>query len=422
MPPASRGILILRLVRHASSTRTVRSLPPRPLAAFKEKAKIDLPFSLRIEDDKPNDQPIPTPSPSENEPPPPPPPPPRNPLFAALTSAKARRWLWRLFFLFPPIAFLITEFPLRIVTVRGPSMAPYLNTHSSPELPETSFDRILLQKVAFPSRPSIVLRNPKFQIQRGQIVVFYAPHDPTKWAVKRVVGIPGDRVLPLPGYPGGDEHAVVVPYNHIWVEGDANSRDKTLDSNWYGPISQNLIIGFAKAVWTPWSWPWEWTSAVKWEEHDYPAKKSGRIEEDVVGEAKINPDKVRLSRAFADGTAERELAAMKARKEMLPDMMADKGRLDKMRMIYRHARWELDQKNPESLDVAQELVGELEAAFESAGLYKDGTEPPVKPPVVASAGGGEDDESEEHDNVNKKELLDQYLERQRQKELTLVEK
>ncbi len=353
------------------------------------------------------------PSPSQSEPPPPPPPP-RNPLFSAFTSATARRWLWRLFFLFPPIAFIITEFPLRIVTVRGPSMAPYLNTHSSPELPETSFDRILLQKVAFPSRPSIILRNPKFQIQRGQIIVFYAPHDPTKWAVKRVVGIPGDRVQPLPGYPGGDE-PVVVPYNHIWVEGDANSRDKTLDSNWYGPISQNLVIGFAKAVWTPWSWPWEWTSAVKWQEHDYPAKKSGRIEEDVVGEAKINPDKIRMSLAFADGTAERELVAMKSRRDMLSDMMADPKKLAKMRTIYRHARWELDQQNPVSLDVAQELVGELEAAFESAGLYKDGTEPPVKPPVVASA---DDDESEL--DVEKKKLLDEYLERQRQKDSKTV--
>ena len=355
------------------------------------------------------------PSPSESEPPPPPPPP-RNPLFSAFTSATARRWLWRLFFLFPPIAFIITEFPLRIVTVRGPSMAPYLNTHSSPELPETSFDRILLQKVAFPSRPSIILRNPKFTIQRGQIIVFYAPHDPTKWAVKRVVGVPGDLVQPLPGYPGGDE-PVVVPYNHIWVEGDANSRDKTLDSNWYGPISQNLVIGFAKAVWTPWSWPWEWTSAVKWEEHDYPAKKSGRIEEDVVSEAKINPDKIRMSQAFGDGTAERELVAMKARRDMLPDMMADSKKLAKMRTIYRHARWELEQQNPESLDVAQELVGELEAAFESAGLHKDGTEAPMKPPVVSSAA---DDDDSEHDVVEKKKLLAEYLERQRQKESNTV--
>lgn len=42
-----------------------------------------------------------------------------------------------------------------------------------------------------------------------------------------------------------------MPYNHVWVEGDAEDPGKTMDSNTYGPVSLNLLVGRAVAVWGP---------------------------------------------------------------------------------------------------------------------------------------------------------------------------
>lgn len=36
---------------------------------------------------------------------------------------------------------------------------------------------------------------------------------------------------------------IVLPYNHIWLEGDNPDPTKTLDSHTYGPISMSMITG-----------------------------------------------------------------------------------------------------------------------------------------------------------------------------------
>lgn len=253
--------------------------------------------------------------------------------------------------------------------VSGSSMSPFLNVNSSPELPETA-DTILVQRVLLDSffRPHL----PKWEVKRGEVIVFRSPTNPEKLAVKRVVGIPGDIVKPLPGYSGGEE-PIVIPFNHIWVEGDANSRDKSVDSNWYGPISLNLVIGCAKILMTPWySW-----KMIRPQEDDYPAKKSGRVEFDAVLEAKINPDKKRLSEAFSSGEAARELIMLRKNREILPTFLRDKAKSAKMRNMYATACRELDgQDDPDIIETAQGIVDELEAAFEAVGLAKNGNRLP----------------------------------------------
>lgn len=90
---------------------------------------------------------------------------------------------------------------------------------------------------------------------RGQLIVYRTPHDPEKVALKRIVALPGDTVTPLPGYNGDNTpnpEPVVIPYNHLWVEGDINDRKKSVDSNYFGPISQHLVKGKVIAMWSPW--------------------------------------------------------------------------------------------------------------------------------------------------------------------------
>lgn len=70
---------------------------------------------------------------------------------------------------------------------------------------------------------------------RGEIVVFLSPRDEQR-LVKRVVGIPGDRV----------EGETSVPEEHCFVMGDR--RADSLDSRSFGPVDQRRIIGRATAV------------------------------------------------------------------------------------------------------------------------------------------------------------------------------
>lgn len=296
-----------------------------------------------------------------------------------------------LFFNAPPIAFfLLFICPVEHMQVTGPSMSPFLNANSSPDLPETT-DWILVQRVFLDSwfRPHL----PKVDVKRGQIIVFRTPTKPESMAVKRVVGVAGDRVQPLPGYPGGDE-PVVVPFNHIWVEGDANSRDKSVDSNWYGPISLNLVVGTTKILMTPWH---SWT-VIRPEENDYPAKKSGRIEYDAVFDAKINPDTKRLSEAFTDGKAAQELLILRKNRELLPTFLRDPKKFAKMRKMYASACWELENRDdPEIIDTAQGIVDELENAFEAVGLARNGN--PLPPGMAIR----------EEESSSKRKRLEEYL-------------
>ena len=39
----------------------------------------------------------------------------------------------------------------------------------------------------------------------------------------------------------------------MWVEGDHPQGEKTLDSNHFGPVAQNLIVGRVGGVVLPWS-------------------------------------------------------------------------------------------------------------------------------------------------------------------------
>ncbi|KAL9105624.1 MAG: hypothetical protein Q9227_009236 [Pyrenula ochraceoflavens] len=129
------------------------------------------------------------------------------------------------------------------MVVSGPSMSPLLNGDHKPDIPNTC-DRVLVNKI----RPSGTRRKP---LERGMVIAFVTPHDPEKVALKRIIAVAGDVVKPRSkDYPGGQEE-VVVPYNHLWIEGDAGNDKKSVDSNVFGPISEALVVGEATAVLYP---------------------------------------------------------------------------------------------------------------------------------------------------------------------------
>jgi inner membrane protease subunit 2 len=54
----------------------------------------------------------------------------------------------------------------------------------------------------------------------------------------------------------------IVPFNHVWLEGDASDPERTLDSNTYGPVSISLLTGRVFAILGP---RMRWLNWTDWE-------------------------------------------------------------------------------------------------------------------------------------------------------------
>lgn len=91
---------------------------------------------------------------------------------------------------------------------------------------------------------------------------YSSPANPSHIAIKRIIGLPGDRITTREPCL---RQTQIVPWNHVWLEGDAEDPRKTLDSNTYGPVSLSLVTGRVFAVlgprmrWLNWT-DWESTS------------------------------------------------------------------------------------------------------------------------------------------------------------------
>ena len=105
------------------------------------------------------------------------------------------------------------------------------------------------------------------KIDRGDTVVFWFPHDPTKSYIKRVIAVPGDRIEVDHGGVIVNGQALVenyvpeeyrdqssmtettVPKDEYFVMGD--HRSISSDSREFGPVKRDLIYGKAAFVYWP---------------------------------------------------------------------------------------------------------------------------------------------------------------------------
>jgi len=157
-----------------------------------------------------------------------------------------RAWLRDLLLSIGVSAFIII-FLYQPVRVEGTSMLPNLEDQ----------DRLFINKFAFRVG----------DIHRGDVVVFKYPRDVTKNYIKRVIALPGDRVLiehglvivngkPLaePYVPARFEDdrsqpELRIPANEYFVLGD--HRNISSDSREFGPVERDLIYGKAAFVYWP---------------------------------------------------------------------------------------------------------------------------------------------------------------------------
>ncbi len=165
---------------------------------------------------------------------------------ASPKSAGAVIWL-RDLIISAGVSILIITFLYQPVRVEGTSMLPGLEDH----------DRLFINKFVYHIE----------SIQRGDIVVFHYPRDPAKSYIKRVIGLPGDRIWI------GDGHVwvngvelkesyvpdlyrdsrsmaeTVIPDDSYFVMGD--HRSISSDSREFGAVERDLIYGKAVFVYWP---------------------------------------------------------------------------------------------------------------------------------------------------------------------------
>jgi signal peptidase I len=144
------------------------------------------------------------------------------------------------------ISAFIIIFLYQPVKVEGTSMMPSLDDQ----------ERIFVNKFVYRLE----------SIQRGDIVVFRYPRDPSKSFIKRVIGLAGDRIrieagqVFVNGEPLQEDYVPrvyadersypesVVPENSYFVLGD--HRTMSNDSRDFGPVAASFIYG--KAVFGYW--------------------------------------------------------------------------------------------------------------------------------------------------------------------------
>lgn len=158
------------------------------------------------------------------------------------------------------VALFIITFIFRSYQVDGPSMETTLQNN----------DKLIIWKV--PRTWANITRN-DYIPKRGDIIVFnesglnqYGPQE-SKQLIKRVIGLPGERVTLKDGnytvynneYPGGFNPDKTLPYgskglpytsgnvdvtldeHQLFVSGD--NRPDSLDSRSFGPINANQVVG-----------------------------------------------------------------------------------------------------------------------------------------------------------------------------------
>ncbi|MFZ5452945.1 MAG: signal peptidase I [Thermodesulfobacteriota bacterium] len=166
------------------------------------------------------------------------------------------------------LALVIRAFVVQAFSIPSGSMIPTLLVG----------DYLLVNKFSYGIRNPFTNKVliPTWQPQRGEVAVFIFPQDPSKDYIKRIIGLPGDRVQVINKkvYINGELYVtpqaqyadnrvispnqstrdnfgpVVVPKNAYFFMGD--NRDKSYDSRFWGFVPMSDLRGRAFIIYFSW--------------------------------------------------------------------------------------------------------------------------------------------------------------------------
>jgi len=155
--------------------------------------------------------------------------------------------------------------------VEGPSMSPTLNLNEYDEVKVSDQHTGPGSFNDLEQYNDFVLFSRRATIARGDVVVLDDPKNESIVAVKRVIGLPGDRVTPL-GFNQKLLEPVVLEKGQVWVESDSWGYR---DSNLYGPVPVSCLQG--KVVAASKLAPWLLLQTTRWVESGLPAGAAARL-------------------------------------------------------------------------------------------------------------------------------------------------
>ncbi len=134
---------------------------------------------------------------------------------AVKSGPNAKSEIWE-FIKFAVIAVIIV-IPIRIWIAQ-----PFI-VHGSSMIPNfENGDYLIIDEISYQFR----------RPERGEVIVFRYPKDPSQFFIKRVAGLPGDKI--------GN---ITLTDDEYFVLGDNTLASS--DSRFWGPVKSNLIIGRA---------------------------------------------------------------------------------------------------------------------------------------------------------------------------------
>jgi inner membrane protease subunit 1 len=134
--------------------------------------------------------------------------------FLSLHSAYLyiRPFIWFLF---------VNEFIFDFYLLEGESMLPTFDAYGN---------IVILEKIT-----KSLSRGKKLNYKTGEVVCVLNPINCQMKLCKRILYREGEEV------PLQNGNIVIVPKNHLWVEGD--NKSNSIDSRRFGPIPESLILG-----------------------------------------------------------------------------------------------------------------------------------------------------------------------------------
>jgi len=150
------------------------------------------------------------------------------------------------------IFLLVYLFVGQLLEVTGDSMEPALSDK----------EQVIAEKLSTRFKP----------LERGEIIIFKHPEQHSRLLIKRVVGLPGEKIKIMDGQVFINDKVLTEPYlkpgttingNKMIIEGSdyninersyilmGDNRDKSSDSRSLGAIREELIVGRAMLVYYP---------------------------------------------------------------------------------------------------------------------------------------------------------------------------